>query len=147
MAAKGRWCELTEQQRPAAPSPSESTAMSFDKFLHFIIEKQESSHWLNTPRGQLGARCSRTMHRRSWQHGSRYSQSQLQGGPVRCHQKHCLNFGTVLLCRRSLLCQKVDQFRLGSRKAATRSAGPIAEGYPSLLQGMETGTSGRVQAA
>jgi hypothetical protein len=29
--------------------------MSFDKFLDFIIEKQESSHWLKTARGQLGA--------------------------------------------------------------------------------------------
>jgi hypothetical protein len=29
--------------------------MSFDKFLDFIIETQESSHWLKTPRGQLGA--------------------------------------------------------------------------------------------
>jgi hypothetical protein len=28
--------------------------MSFDKFLNFIIEKQESSHWLKSPRGQLG---------------------------------------------------------------------------------------------
>jgi hypothetical protein len=39
----------------AAISPSESTSMSFDKFLDFIIEKQESSHWLKSPRRQLGA--------------------------------------------------------------------------------------------
>jgi hypothetical protein len=37
MAAKGRWCELTEQQRPAAPSPSATAKITGQQFLKMKV--------------------------------------------------------------------------------------------------------------